>query len=187
MVDSTPDPTQAPEGHRTIGPGLPTLYRSAVLVAVCGTLIGGAASDIEAQVSEEGAVVAAAQAVFDAMEALDPEALRDSMTPEAFLMAVGFETTQRTTRDDFAARLADQTRPMFERMWDPEVRIDGPLATLWAPYDFYRSVEFSHCGIDVFQLAKTPEGWKVVMVSYTVQRPPDCATHPDGPPVGPRR
>ena len=30
-----------------------------------------------------------------------------------------------------------QARPMYERMWDPEVRIDGPVATLWAPYDFY--------------------------------------------------
>ncbi len=58
------------------------------------------------------------------------------------------------------------------------------MATLWAPYDFYRGLEFSHCGTDAFQLAKTPEGWKVVLVSYTVRMPPDCSTHPDGPPGG---
>ena len=62
------------------------------------------------------------------------------------------------------------------------VRIDGPVATLWAPYDFYSSVEFSHCGTDAFQLAKTPEGWKVISVSYTAQMPPTCGTHPEGPP-----
>jgi hypothetical protein len=152
-------------------------------VAVLWAVAVGSASPADAQVSEERAVIAAAQAVFDAMKALDPEALQDSMVPEGFLMAVGFETTRRTTRDDFASRLAGQTRPMFERMWDPEVRIDGPIATLWAPYDFYRSLEFSHCGTDVFQLAKTPEGWKVVMLSYTVQSPPDCSTHPEGPPT----
>ena len=127
-------------------------------------------------------MIEAAQAMFDAMEALDPDAFLDSMVPEGFLMAIGFETTQRTTRDQFAARLADQTQPMYERMWNPEVRIDGPVATLWAPYDFYRSTEFSHCGTDAFQLAKKPEGWKVVLVSYTVLRPPDCATNPEGPP-----
>ena len=137
---------------------------------------------VEAQADEERAVIAAAQALFDAMEALDPEAFRDSMVPEGFLVAVGFETMQRTTRDRFATRLADQTQPMFERMWDPQVRIDGPVATLWAPYDFYRGIEFSHCGIDAFQLASTSEGWKVIMVSYTVQMPPDCNTHPEGPP-----
>ena len=140
------------------------------------------ASGVEAQVDEERAVIAAAQALFDAMEALDGEAFRDSMVPEGFLMAVGFETTRRTTRDDFATRLADQTRPMYERMWDPEVRVDGPVATLWAPYDFYSGLEFSHCGTDAFQLAKTPEGWKILMVSYTVQMPPTCSTHPEGPP-----
>ncbi len=140
-------------------------------------------SGLEAQTSEEHAVIAAARAMFDAMEALDPEAFRDSMVPEGFLMAVGFETMRRTTRDRFATRLTDQTTPMFERMWDPQVRIDGPVATLWAPYDFYRGIEFSHCGTDAFQLAKTPDGWKVVLVSYTVQMPPDCATHPEGPPA----
>ena len=84
------------------------------------------ATGLEAQADEERAVIAAAQALFDAMEALDPEAFRDSMVPEGFLVAVGFETMQRTTRDRFATRLADQTQPMFERMWDPQVRIDGP-------------------------------------------------------------
>ena len=140
------------------------------------------AADDEAQGAEERAVIAAAQAMFDAMEALDAEAFRDVMVPNGFLLAVGPETTRRTTRDDFAARIADQSRPMIERMWDPEVRIDGPVATLWAPYDFYSSAEFSHCGTDAFQLAKTPEGWKVVMVSYTAQMPPTCSTHPEGPP-----
>jgi hypothetical protein len=72
---------------------------------------------------------------------------------------------------------------MIERMWDPEVRVDGPFATLWAPYDFYSGVEFSHCGTDAFQLAKTSVGWKVVMVSYTAMMPPNCSTHPDGPPA----
>jgi hypothetical protein len=135
------------------------------------------------QADEELAVIAAAQALFDAMWALDPVAFRDSMVPDGFLMAVGPDNSRRTSRDDFAARIGDQTRPMIERMWEPEVRIDGPVATLWAPYDFYSGLEFSHCGTDSFQLAKTTEGWKIVMVSYTAQMPPACDTHPDGPPV----
>ncbi len=140
------------------------------------------ASGVDAQNDEERAVINAAQAMFDAMEALDPEAFRNSMVPDGFLMSVRPETTRRTTRDDFAANIARQTRPMIERMWDPEVRIDGPVATLWAPYDFYSATEFSHCGTDAFQLAKTADGWKIVMISYTSQQPPECSIHPDGPP-----
>ena len=141
-----------------------------------------ATSGIEGQDDEERAVIAAAEDIFDAMEGLDEEAFRNSMVPEGFLMSVGPGTTRRTTRDEFAANLARQTRPMIERMWDPEVRIDGPVATVWAPYDFYSATEFSHCGTDAFQLAKTAGGWKVVMISYTSHAPPTCSMHPDGPP-----
>ncbi len=140
------------------------------------------ASGAQAQNDEERAVIAAAQAVFDAMEALDPEAFRNSMVPDGFLMSVRPGTTRRTSRDDFAANIARQTRPMIERMWDPEVRIDGPVATLWAAYDFYSAAEFSHCGTDAFQLVQTADGWKVVMISYTSQAPPECSMHPEGPP-----
>ena len=142
---------------------------------------GAQQSGVAAEDVEERAVIAAAQALLDAMEALDAAAFRNSMVPEGSLLAVGPETTRRTTRDDFAARIADQTRPMIERMWDPDVRIDGPVATLWAPYDFYSGLEFSHCGTDAFQLAKAPDGWKVVIVTYTAQMPPTCNTHPEGP------
>ncbi len=145
------------------------------------------ASTIDAQVddaqnNEERAVIAAAQAVFDAMEALDAEAFRNAVVPDGFLLSVGPGTTRRTTRDQFAANIARQTRPMIERMWDAEVRIDGPVATVWAAYDFYSAAEFSHCGTDAFQLVKTAEGWKVVVISYTSQAPPECTTHPEGPP-----
>ncbi len=152
-----------------------------VLAALSGSVL---ATGVAAQTAEEQAVIDAAQAAFDAMEARDPDALRASMTPEGFFMAVGFETTRRTTRDEFASRLADAPQPLYERMWDPEVRIDGPVATLWTAYDFYRGLEFSHCGTDAIQLAKTPDGWKITAASYTVQMPPDCSTHPDGPPGG---
>ena len=97
----------------------------------------------------------------------DPRAL-EAMTPEI--------------REDFAARLSEVPYVIAKRMWDPEVRIDGPVATLWTAYAFYCGLEFSHCGTDAFQLAKTPDGWKVAAVSYTVQMPPDCSTHPAGPP-----
>ena len=117
-------------------------------------------------------MIAAAQAMFDAMEALDADAFRRSMGPGGFLVSVGFEVARQVTREDFAVRIAAQTTPMIERMWNPEVRIDGPVATLWTPYDFYSGAEFSHCGTDAFQLAKTPDGWKIVMVSYTRRMPP---------------
>ena len=71
---------------------------------------------------------------------------------------------------------------MTERMWDPEVRVAGALATVWTPYDFYVGSEFSHCGIDVATLMRRDGGWKIINLNWTRQVPPGCALHPDGPP-----
>ncbi|MFQ5529997.1 MAG: hypothetical protein ACE5FP_06550, partial [Gemmatimonadota bacterium] len=59
---------------------------------------------------------------------------------------------------------------LLERMWDPTVHIDGRLATVWTPYDFYRDGEFSHCGVDVFVIARTGDGWKIVSLVDTRRR-----------------
>ena len=66
-----------------------------------------------------------------------------------------------------------------ERMWNPEVRIDGDLATLWAPYDLHYGGEFSHCGIDAFQLVRGEDRrWRIVSVAYT-RRTTGCSSAPE--------
>ena len=65
-----------------------------------------------------------------------------------------------------------------ERIWDAEVRVDGNLATAWMKYAFYAGDEFSHCGVDAFQLFKGVDGWKVFHVADTRRRE-GCET-PEG-------
>ena len=54
---------------------------------------------------------------------------------------------------------------------------------VWAPYDFHVNGAFSHCGVDVFSLVRTAEGWRIAAVAYTVERE-GCAPSPLGPPPG---
>lgn len=49
-----------------------------------------------------------------------------------------------------------------ERLLDYNVQIDGNLAHVWTPYEFWLNDKFSHCGANAFTLAKTDEGWKIV-------------------------
>jgi hypothetical protein len=65
-------------------------------------------------------------------------------------------------------------------MWNPEVRVHGPIASVWTAYDFWVDGKFSHCGVDVFDLVKTAEGWKISGGAYTVERT-GCAPSPLGP------
>jgi SAM-dependent methyltransferase len=73
------------------------------------------------------------------------------------------------------------TERLLERMWQPVVHVEGPLATLWAPYDFHVDGKRSHCGVDAVTLLRGDAGWRVAGITYTVQRA-DCAPSPLGPP-----
>lgn len=48
-----------------------------------------------------------------------------------------------------------------------EIKIDGPMANAWTPYEFWLNDQFSHCGVNSFQLAKEKEGWKIIYLIDT--------------------
>jgi len=52
-----------------------------------------------------------------------------------------------------------------ERIFDPEVKIDGNLAQVWAYYTFHRNATFSHCGVDAFMLMKVGNAWKITQLA----------------------
>lgn len=69
-----------------------------------------------------------------------------------------------------------------ERLGPPTVRVDGNFATVWAYYEFWRAGLFSHCGADLFSLARTGAGWKILNVSDSRRRAA-CVTRPPGLPL----
>lgn len=48
-----------------------------------------------------------------------------------------------------------------ERILDYTISIDGNLANVWTPYEFWVNDTFSHCGANSFTLVKTNDGWKI--------------------------
>jgi len=66
--------------------------------------------------------------------------------------------------DDFVNAIA--SRPVGqkwdERLLDYKIQIDGNLAHVWTPYEFWFNDSFSHCGANAFTLAKTDDGWKII-------------------------
>ncbi len=126
-----------------------------------------------AQQPNEKAVLQAAQRLFDGMEKRDSAALRAALLPGVQFVAVverdGQSTSRVTSAEDFIAAIPKRTAVPRERMQSPEVRIDGGIATVWAPYDFHNGESFSHCGVDSFQLVRTETGWKIAGIVYTVR------------------
>lgn len=123
---------------------------------------------------ERAAVLSVVQRLWDAMRARDTAALRTLFDSGAVLTRVtnrgGSPTVEYTPVGRFIEALGKATAPWNETMYQPEVRIDGPLATVWTEYDFSVGSQFSHCGVDAFVLLKTRDGWKIVTIADTARR-----------------
>jgi len=151
--------------------------RAAILLSIW-LLSAGAAED-----SEEKVILATVQRLFDAMSAHDPAAARSVVIPEGRVSGVsaGGRPTN-ISQEDFAARLGTTKQKYLERMWNPKVQVRGEIAAVWTEYDVHLDGKFHHFGIDSFSMVKTPEGWKIAGIVYTVETT-GCAPSPLGAPV----
>jgi len=144
------------------------------------------ASSVAAQEStdEAGRVVAVVEASLEAISDEDMVGFTDLMIDEAVIIGASEADGEPTYRPRRRAeeRATQLGGDVVERGFDPEVRIAGPVATVWLPYDLYVDNEWSHCGVDTFTLVDTPEGWRIAAAIYSIEQPPACQRHPDGPP-----
>ncbi len=137
--------------------------------------------------ADRAAILGVVQSLFDALGERDTELLRAVLHPEILMHSVehsadGMRSASTLTLGGMVSRLEADGPRMTERMWDPEVRISGDLATVWTPYDFYVGEDLSHCGADAFILMRDGADWRITSLSWTRLQPPACELHPDGPP-----
>lgn len=132
---------------------------------------------------EREAVMKTVQAFFDTMTAHDVDGARQILQPQgrfhAMSMKDGKPDVRAFANEEYFAQLQASKQKMQERIWNPDVRINGLIANVTAPYDFWIDGKFSHCGVDAFDLIKTEEGWKIAGGVYTVES--KCAPSPLGP------
>jgi hypothetical protein len=57
-----------------------------------------------------------------------------------------------------------------ERVTQFDIKVDYPLASVWADYEFYVNGKISHKGVDAFQLFYENGNWKIIQVCDTRRR-----------------
>ncbi len=134
---------------------------------------------------DETDMLAVADEALERITAEDSAGLTDLMIEEAMIYVgdvhEGKYRVRTTTYADARDRAIEVD--LVERGWDPTVLISGTIGIVWYPYDIYVDGAWSHCGIDIFNMIRTDEGWRIAVVQYNVQQPPACEPHPDGPPA----
>lgn len=59
------------------------------------------------------------------------------------------------------------TMKFEERILNYNIQIDGAMAHVWTPYEFYVNDKLSHSGVNSFQLFNENGDWKVVYILDT--------------------
>jgi len=136
-------------------------YTGSLLALALGLVAFG----VRAQ-STEDSVKTAVNMLFTGMKTSDAEMIRRSFADSAILQTIapvkGKETIQTDKVGEFAEIIAKLTPgDADERIQFDVVRIDGPLAIVWAPYEFYYKGKYSHKGVDSFQLVRVNGVWKI--------------------------
>lgn len=87
---------------------------------------------------ERAAVIKTVQLFFDTMAAKDVEGARRILMPRAAFHATrerdGKPVIRAFTSEEYLKDLAGMKAAVRERMWSPEVRLRGSIATVWTPW-----------------------------------------------------
>lgn len=118
--------------------------------------------------SQENSPKATIEAFFSAFHEKDSLTLRTFCHKEISLQTVA--NTKNGTQlksdklEDFLKSIASipNTMKIFEKLMDYKVTIDGDLAHVWTPYEFYVNDTLSHIGANSFTLVRENNKWLIV-------------------------
>lgn len=115
----------------------------------------------------EDSVKATINRLFTAMKTSDSALLKTCFAEKCILQTIarnkeGKLSIPDESVDDFARSISTQPKDALdEQIVFDVVKVDGPLAIAWTPYNFYYQGKFSHCGVNSFQLVRINGEWKI--------------------------
>jgi len=132
---------------------------------------------MDAQTTEDS-VKAVVKHLFDGMKNSDASMIQSAFADSAILQSIGRNKEGRSMIendkvDEFAKLISGLKKgAVDEQIVFESIKIDGPLAMVWAPYKFYYEGKFSHCGVDSFQLVFINGQWKIQYLIDTRRKQP---------------
>lgn len=127
------------------------------------------------QTSEEGLVKATVNQLFNGMKTSDSVLIKKSFHKNAVLQTITKTSeVKNESIDAFVLSISKAEKgSLDERITFSNVLIDGNLASVWTLYEFYYKGQFSHCGVNSFQLVKSNNEWKIQYIIDT-RRKDNC-------------
>lgn len=114
--------------------------------------------------------------LFTAMKTSDAQLLQQCFADSATLQTIAMNKEGKTiVRNESVATFAASISKapvgaLDERIEFDMVKTDAALAIVWTPYQFYLNGNFSHCGVNSFQLVRFNGQWKIQYLIDTRRR-----------------
>lgn len=132
---------------------------------------------MHAQTSEEEAIKESINLFFRGMHEADTAMIKSVLTEKTI-----FHTITNNRNDP--GNPGQESIPGFlksisqlspgdanEKIIFQSILIDGDLAHVWTPYEFFYKEKLSHTGVNSFQLVKINNSWKIVYIIDTRRKP----------------
>ena len=128
-----------------------------------------------AQNTSEKEIIKPIENLFNAMKFVDSLGVKNAFSNSAIMQTFGKNQEIRTDKVEYFAKQvgASQAGDLDERFSISKILVDGNMASVWVPYQFYYKGNFSHCGVNSFQLAKINNDWKIQYIIDT-RRKDNC-------------
>lgn len=123
--------------------------------------------------SEVAAVKTVVNRFFESLEKQDTVLLKEVAFMEGQIWTMNNTVSparhrMRFFKDDL--KTFQSKNSYHEEAYSMEVKIHEGIAMAWVPYEFRLNGEFSHCGVDVFTLIRNEGSWKIINLSYTIDK-----------------
>lgn len=147
-----------------------------VLLLFVSTVINGSAAFAQ---TAEDSIKTVINTMFSAMKNSDSTLLKTCFTETAVLQTFernkdGKVSITTETPGDFAKVVASiPAGAADEQIVYKDIKIDGPMAAVWAPFKLYFNGKFYSCGVNSFQLTRLSGIWKIQYILDT-RRKTNC-------------
>lgn len=132
---------------------------------------------VSAQISPVEEIKTTIETFFEGFHKGDTLLMRQTMANDlimqtAFKNKEGKDVLKQDDASKFVTAIGN--RPS-EQKWEEKllsfnIQVDGNMANVWTPYEFWLNGKFSHCGVNSFQLFKNNGTWKIIYLIDTRKR-----------------
>ena len=132
---------------------------------------------VNAQAEAEKEVKQTIERFFEGFHKQDSTIIKSTIYKEIKMQSIGKnrEGVAKIRTEDFNKFLKSivsipKDKKFEEKLLDFSIQVDGNMANAWTKYEFWMNGQFSHCGVNSFQLFNDNGSWKIIYLVDTRRR-----------------